>query len=177
MKTVAVLILSALGLCAQEFRIPPNIDKLAAKAVESVDVSLPAAMLKLAGNYLSSKKTDEAEARKLVEGLKGIYVRSFEFAKPGEYSDADVESVRAQLKAPLWSRVVGVKSTHDGESAEVFLRNENNQITGLTVIAAEPKELTIVHIDGNIRPEDLGRLSGQFGIPKGILKPPTTGEK
>ena len=177
MKTVTVFILTALGLCAQEFKIPLNIDKLAAKAVETVDVTLDAQMLKLAGNFLSTKKPDEADAKNLVDGLKGIYVRSFEFAKPGEYSEADVESLRAQLKAPLWTRVVGVKSKRDGDNTEVFLRSENNQITGLAVIAAEPKELTIVHIAGSIRPEDLSRLGGQFGIPKIDVKPQPSDKK
>jgi hypothetical protein len=34
------------------------------------------------------------------------------------------------------------------------------------VIAAEPLELTIVNIDGPIRPEDLAKLGGQMGVPR-----------
>jgi len=34
------------------------------------------------------------------------------------------------------------------------------------VIAAEPKELTVVSIIGSIKPEDLRDLGGNFGIPK-----------
>ena len=33
---------------------------------------------------------------------------------------ADIESVRSQLKGPLWSRIVGVQSKTEGENAEVF---------------------------------------------------------
>jgi hypothetical protein len=161
----------AAGLCAQDFKIPLNIDKLAAKAVETVNVTLDSSMLQLAGAFMSEKKgPDEAEAKRLIQGLKGIYVRSFEFAKPGEYTEADVEALRTQLKAPQWSRIVGVRSKADGENADVFVRRENNQIAGLAIIAAEPKELTIVHIDGLIRPEDLSRLGGQFGVPRIELK-------
>ena len=174
MKAPVLSILLALGLGAQDLKIPINIDNLASKAVETVDVTLDASMLQLAGKFLSDKKPDEAEARKLIEGLKGIYVRSFEFAKPGQYSNADVEAVRAQLKAPVWARIVGVRSKREGENTDVFVRMENNRIAGLAVIAAEPTELTIVHISGNINPEDLSRLGGQFGIPKVEVKP---GEK
>jgi hypothetical protein len=174
MKTIVVMSLCALSVCAQEFKIPLNIEKLAAKATENVTVTLDSSMLKLAGAFLSEKKGDEAEARKLIQGLKGIYVRSFEFAGPGAYSEADVEALRAQLKAPQWNRIVGVRSKADGENADVFVRMENNQIAGLAIIAAEPKELTIVHIDGAIRPEDLSRLGGQFGVPHVEVKP---GEK
>ena len=43
--------------------------------------------------------------------------------------------------------------------------------TGLAVIAAEPKELTFVHIDGTIDPDTLGKLGGQFGIPNVEMPP------
>lgn len=166
MKRLLVFPLLALAVCAQDIKIPVNVENLAAKAVGTVDITLDASMLQLAGGFLSDKKPDEAEARRLISGLKGIYVRSFEFAKPGEYSPADVEAVRTQLRAPLWSRIVGVRGRRDGENAEVFLKKENDRVTGLAVIAADPKSLTIVNIVGNINPEDLSRLGGQFGIPR-----------
>ena len=34
------------------------------------------------------------------------------------------------------------------------------------MVSAEPKELTIVSIVGEIDPEQLGELGGRFGIPK-----------
>jgi hypothetical protein len=44
--------------------------------------------------------------------------------------------------------------------------NSNNQIEELVVIAADPKELTIVHIDGPLDPSDLDKLGGDFGVPR-----------
>lgn len=166
MKKLLTILMFAVPLCAQPLKLPQSFDKLAAKAAESVEVTLDSSMLQLAGRFLSDKKADEAQTRKLIEGLKGIWVRSFEFTQPGEYSMADVEAFRAQLKAPLWSRVVGVQSKKEQETADVFFRTENGKVTGLAVIAAEPKELTIVSIDGLIDPEQLSKLGGQFGIPK-----------
>jgi hypothetical protein len=166
MRTIGILALLAFGLNAQDFKIPPSVERLAARATNVVDVTLDGGMLQLAGRFLSDKKTDEAEAKQLIAGLQGIYVRSFQFDKPGEYSPADVEAIRAQLTAPLWSRIVGVRSRSDGENAEVFLKTEHNRITGLAVIAADPKSLTIVNIVGAINPDDLSRLGGQFGIPR-----------
>ena len=64
-------------------------------------------MLQLAAKFLSAAKPDEAQAKKLIAGLKSIYVKSFEFDKAGEYNAADVETVRAQFRGPGWSRVVG----------------------------------------------------------------------
>ena len=58
-----------------------------------------------------------------------------------------------------------MKSTK-GENSEVYLLKHGDEIGGLVVIAAEPKELTIVHIDGPINPEELSELGGHMGIPK-----------
>lgn len=166
MKTLILMATLAGALWAEDFIMPKSLDRLAAKAKESVDVTLDGNMLQLAGKFLSRKSPDEAKVKKLIQGLKGIYVKSFEFDQPGQYTDADIESVRSQLKGPLWSRIVGVQSKKEGENAEVFFKTENNQIVGLAVIAAEPRELTVVSIVGPIDPEELSTLGGQFGIPQ-----------
>jgi hypothetical protein len=151
-------------LCAQGINIPRNLDKLAERATESVDVTLDASLLQLASGFLSKDNADEVTVKKIVSKLKGVYVRSFEFDKEGQYSMSDVEAIRAQLKAPGWSRIVSVKSIK-GENSEVYLKRDGNQIAGLVVLSAEPKELTVVNIDGPIDPEQLSELSGHMGIP------------
>ena len=50
----------------------------------------------------------------MIGGIAGIYIKSFEFKNEGAYLPADLEKVRSQLKAPEWSRIVGVKSGGDG---------------------------------------------------------------
>jgi hypothetical protein len=162
----AIIAVSILTTCrAEDLKMPVNLDRLAERASESVDVTLDSSMLQLASGFLSKEDPDEAQVKKLVGKLKSIYVRSFEFDKVGQYSIGDVDAIRAQLKSPSWSRVVGVKSLK-GENSEVYLQKNGDQIGGLVVIDAEPRELTIVHIDGPIDPEELSRLGGHMGIPK-----------
>lgn len=161
---IAVLFFSA-GALAQELKMPVDLDKLAAKASETTEVTLNQHSLQLAAKFMNDE--DDVEARELVKKLKGIYVRSFEFDKEGEYSQADVESIRAQLKPPMWEKIVGVHSKRDGENAEIYFKaDNNNQLGGLVIIAADPRELTIVHIDGPLDPSDLDKLGGDFGVPK-----------
>jgi hypothetical protein len=62
--------------------------------------------------------------------------------------------------------MVEARSKVDGENVEVYFKTENGTATGMAIIAAEPKELTLVHIDGPLDPEQLSSLGGQFGIPK-----------
>ena len=166
MRIAIVMVAAVLSSAwAQEIKLPPALDKLAAKAQETVDVTLDSNMLQLAGKFLSDKDADQAKAKQIVAGLKGITVRTFEFAKEGEYSMADMDALREQLKAPAWSRIVGV--TSKTENTEIYLKQaEGSQVGGMVIINAEPKELTIVSLSGTISVADLSALGGQFGIPK-----------
>lgn len=161
-----LLALAPVSIYAQTFDLK-SLDKYAAHAAETVDISLDSSMLQLAGRFFSGSDPDEAKVKRLIAGLKGIYVRSFEFDKDGEYSRSDVEAIRAQLRAPEWSRIVGAHSRRQGEDADVFVKNGGGKrVEGLAIIAAGPRELTVVSIVGAIDPEELRQLGGNFGIPK-----------
>ncbi len=154
-------------LWSQEIKLPASLDRLSEKAEKSVDVTLDGAMLRLATRFLSDKDADQAKAKKLMAGLEGVYVRNFEFAEEGGYDKADVEAIRAQLPAPAWSRIVGVKSKRGGEDVDVYLKNAaDGQLGGIVVIAAQARELTVVNVMGKIDPEKIVDLGGQFHIPK-----------
>ena len=156
---------------AQDLKLPPDVERLSAKAKETVEVNMDGPMLHWASKFLSQEDPDEKKAAKLVENLKGIYVRSFEFTDEGAYTAADVESLRSQFKSPTWSRVVGVRSEHDGDNVDIFFHMENDKMTGIVVISAEPKELTFVNIVGPLEIDQLSDLGGEFGIPRVKTKP------
>jgi len=59
-----------------------------------------------------------------------------------------------------------VRSQKSGENSEVYVKNGKRQDRGLAILSTEPKELTIVSIEGSIDPEQLSELGGHFGIPK-----------
>jgi len=171
MKFAIPVMLAVLPLAAQEIKMPVGLDKLAAKASEVVDVSLDGALLQLASRFLSEKDPDEAHVKKLVGGLRGIYVKSFEFEERDQYKESDVEELRTQLKAPGWSRIVSSRSKRNGDNADIYLKTDAGQISGLAIIVTDPRELTIVNIVGSIRPEDIRDLGGHFGIPKIDINP------
>ncbi len=58
------------------------------------------------------------------------------------------------------------RSARSDEHVEVYARMQGGDMTGLLVLNAEPRELTIIHLDGTVRPEDLASLSGRVGSPK-----------
>ena len=167
MKIATIALAAAmLPAWAQEIKMPVNLDALADKADDAVTVTLDKSMLQFAGKFMGDHDGDEADVRKVMAGLDSIYVRSFEFRHEGEYSMADVDAVRNQLQSPAWGRMVGVRSKR-GENVDVYFKDGGNGKLGdIVVIAAEPKELTIVNIIGTLDPEKLADLGGQFGIPR-----------
>jgi polynucleotide 5'-kinase involved in rRNA processing len=170
---VALVVLAAASTAmAQNPRIQTNqLDALAAKASQTVDLNFDESLIQLTAKFLSSKDPDESKAKALVNGLKGIYVKSFEFEAEGQYSDADLEGIRSQLRNPAWSRIVNVSSKKEG-SVEVYLMQSGGQISGLAVLATDPKEITVVNIIGPVDLDKLSDLEGQFGVPElGIERP------
>jgi hypothetical protein len=144
-----------------------HLDRLGSKAENSVNITLDSGLLNLAARFIPEDDADAAQVKKLVSALKGISVRSFEFKNAGDYTGADVDEIRVQLRDPAWKSVVEVHSKTEGDS-NIWLKTLSGRIIGLALIAAEPKKLTIVSIDGAIDPEDLGKMGGYFGIPKSI---------
>jgi len=143
-----------------------HLNKLADKATEVVEVTLDEKLLKVAARFLSPDNPTEAKVKEIISGLKGVYVRVFEFDKPGEYSASDLDSIRSQLRQPGWSKIVGVISRRGGSNVDVHLKYQGENIIGVAIISAEPTELTVVNIIGPIDLEKVRQLEGQLGIPK-----------
>lgn len=142
-----------------------NLERLEPRASQSVDVTLDGALLRLAISFLKNDKPKERAIKEMVAGLRGIHVKVLEFEKEGEYTSADVDSVRTQLRSPDWSRMFGVKSRKEGENLEVFTMLSAGKINGMAIIITAPKKLAVINIAGLIDLEKLTQLSGQFGIP------------
>ena len=116
------IVASAAAMCGQAVDLKPR-GRLADKASDVVDVAVDGALLKLGAKFLSADDPDQAKIKKLVAELKGIYVKTYKFEREGAYSESDIESIRKQLEAPGWSRIVGVRSKKkDSENAEIFLK-------------------------------------------------------
>jgi len=163
---VAWLLIAPAGALAQGARLQlDHLDRLAAKAAETVNIAIDPPMLKLASSFMTGTG-DDASIKELLAGLKGIYVKVFEFEHENAYTPDDVNAVRKQLARAEWLRLVTVDSKRDRELVEIYSWRERGQSGGLAVLVAEPTELTVVNIVGPIDLEKLGKLQGQFGIPR-----------
>src|SRR6185295_2192870 len=126
-----------------------NLDKFADRADKVINITVDEKLLVLAASFLNDKKPDEAKIKQLILGLKGVFVRRFEFQKEGEFTMADVDSIRSQLSSPGWTSVANVRSKREG-NYDVSIMSEGSVIRGLAVLAAEAKAFTVVNIVGPI---------------------------
>jgi len=150
--TLLPLILLTITVHAQETgRVKlESLDKLASKAVEVV------------------RKEEKAS-----DGKTMVYARCFEFKETGEYTEIDLQEIRAQLQTPGWSLLMKVSdkdaNSHQNEIAEIYVfgRTEGSDLFGgMTIIAIESKELAVVNIVGQGSIAELMRKKNKARLPK-----------
>jgi hypothetical protein len=140
-----------------------KLDAVAAKASTKHEVDLDGPLLKTAVANLpqlaakhakGAKAGDEAKESPmatqipaLLSALTGVYVRNYGFDKPEAYADSDLDGIRKQVgDGSGWMRIVSVKEK--SQSTEIYLLSRGEEIAGALVMAAQPKELTVVHLTG-----------------------------
>jgi Domain of unknown function (DUF4252) len=162
----ALLPLAALPASAQSPDEPPfpvTIEKeLATRASNYTEVTLDRKMLDFASRFMD--KEDDAEGKRIVAKLNGIYVRTYEFDKPGQYTPDDLAAIRRQFQTADWNPIVKQRSRDGSDDSDIYLKVVNGEIQGMFILNSEPKELNFVFISGPIRPEDLDDINGNFGI-------------
>jgi hypothetical protein len=150
--------------------LPPQLEKeLAAKAANATEVTLNKDMLGFASKFMNSDDKNQAAVNQLIQGLDGIYVRNYEFDKEGEYSMDDIQKLRQAFETPEWTPMVRDVERKGAEVNDVMVKVVNGETKGMFILSAEPKELSIVLILGNIRMDQLGMLKGLGGL--GALGP------
>ncbi|MFZ5925857.1 MAG: DUF4252 domain-containing protein [Acidobacteriota bacterium] len=163
MARILILAVMLLPLGAQHIDYS-LFDRLAEKAKESAVVNLGPEQLSLLAGM--QPKEGGRELADLVKTLKGIQVRSLEFDSPGQYDLNEVRALGEKIKGSgTWVPLITVKEK--GEFTEILIRKgADGKSDGLLILAAEPKELTLVHIDGVGDIASLAKLGGLAGIPE-----------
>jgi hypothetical protein len=144
-----------------------KLNNLETRAQDVVEVNIDGKLLDLAKRVLikvndpNSKKVGEA-----ISGLKGIYVRVFNFASENEYNISDVEEIRAQLRSPGWEKLANVRSKKNNQKIDVFTMFTGNNMSGVAVVISEAKSVAMVNVIGPIDIDMLAEMSGRLNIPK-----------
>jgi hypothetical protein len=164
MLATAFLVLPGAASAANPELTLPNFSHLENKARESVNITIDGFLMRVA-KAMAAKDQSGDKTLQILNDIQSVQVKSFEFDNDNEYSRDDVDSVRKQLRSPGWSAVAQVRKRERREDVDVFICTEGEKITGLAVIASEPRSFTIVNVIGSIDVDKLAALEGQFGIP------------
>jgi len=149
---------------AQDARLQINhLDKLAARATESVEITMNDVQAQFLRKLVSLNQSDQSKVKGLLSKLKGIYVRGYEFAQDGEYSESDIEVIRAQLRSPGWERIVETRNRNSGGD-EVYFMPWNDEIAGFAAISTGPRNVCVINIVGPMDLEELSLLQREFQL-------------
>jgi len=163
---------------AQDSRLQMgSLDHLASKASQTLDVNIDERLIRVTARLLSGQDSDEKKVKELIAGLKGVYVKRFEFEKEGQYGLADLETIRAQLRGPGWARTVNFTSKQEGSLEVYLMMMAGEEISGLAVLQTDDKEITVVNIVGPVDLAKLSQIQGHLGIPELGIEPGKTKTK
>ena len=165
----AAIVLTALASAAtaQDARINlPDFGPLEAKAKDCVNITLGPSMLHSVGMFLDGDDPEDVAAKKLLNGIQSIQVRSFEFESDNAYSSADLDAVRKQLGAPGWSALMNVHDRDRKQDVEMYMLMRNEQTRGFALITSEPRRFTIINIVGSVNMSDLPKLQKYLHVDK-----------
>ena len=150
-------------LWAQQFKF--NLDHLAAKASNAVDVSLNKDMLQFAGKFLNSKTRTKRRPRTSSAGWTASTSRVS--SSPGWRVDTGRSGPGAK---PVEGAGMGPDHRREGHRGQRKCRglraHGSRQGHGIAVLATDPRGFTVANIVGNISLDSLADLGGQFGLPR-----------
>ncbi len=165
---LTLFVLMTLNVKAQDAKL--NLEKLKGletKARDVVEVNIDGKILDLAKRVLV--KVNDKDAKTIgeaIKGLKGIYVRVFNFEKEDEYNMADIDDIRSQLKSPDWERIANVRSKKNNQKIDIFTKFTGDTMSGVAVVISESKSISVVNVVGPIDIDTLVEISGKMNIPK-----------
>ena len=149
------LMLIATTVSAQQLDLK-SLDKLADRAKSKTEINMDESTLKSATASLNEKKGDEAIAKKTIEGVKGFFLRSYEFGQKGAYTLDELKPLFDQLKEPNWKPILRNKEAD--EQTEIWMHMRNGESDGMVLISAESKEVVVINGIGVTRLDDLKAL-------------------
>ena len=144
-----------------------KLNYLETKARDVVEVNIDGKLLDLAKRV--TIKVNDENAKKVgeaISGLKGIYVRVYKFENENEYNPADIEEIRAQLRAPGWEQLANARSKRNNQKIDVYTMFTGQMMSGVAVIISEAKSIALVNVVGPIDIDTLVELSGKLNIPR-----------
>jgi hypothetical protein len=153
----------------------PSFADMRRDAVESVNITVGPFALWFARRVIGDHDPQSAAIKRLLRGLRKVQVRSYRFKTDHVYEQSELQALRSQLSAPSWHQMVQVRDRDTRDDVDIYYALEERTVTGLAILAAEPREFTVVNISGTIDLDQVDVLRRTFvpGEPDPSQPPPT----
>jgi hypothetical protein len=112
---------------------------------------------------------DAAKVAPEIQGLTSVFVRSFEFGKPGVWTTEDFDKTAAEVQR--YAGCAPFIKTKGTEMAQIYLCSGKDEKKTFAVVSAEPDEFTIVVIKGAVDFSTLGKMDKIMGAAAGSQAP------
>jgi hypothetical protein len=106
------------------------------------------------------------EAGNLLAGIEGVRVRVYEDVRDQRAVTRFIDEASRRLEAAGWNRAVYIAD--DEDRVRMYMRFENNEVSGMTVMVSSDDEAVFVNIAGTINPATLGQVARTMGL-DGVL--------
>jgi hypothetical protein len=127
-------------------------EKFAAGASDVTEVNLDPKMMGMV----------HGGAGDLAHKMKFMVIHTYEYPREGMYKQEDVDAYRKKLEDGTWNCAVHVKDKSG--TTDICSRNSpDHEGSEVVILTAEPKELTFIHMSGDMSLEDLSRMGGGMG--------------
>jgi hypothetical protein len=133
-----------------------------AKGGEFVEVQVRSNLLNFAAQLVEK---EQPEAAKLLRNVQLVRVNVVGLTDENrEEMQKRVEKIRQDLEGRGWERNVNVQGK-DGEDVGVYTQTRGGEtLAGVAVTVIEPKNMVLVNVVGDIRPEQITALGESLNI-------------
>jgi len=129
-----------------------------------VEVNLQSGLLSMASRVVADK---DPEAAQLIKGIKQVRVNVVKIDDTNRAAATEqLAAVRKSLSAQGWEDIVTVHDKNDGDVRVQIRTRGEEAIEGLVVTVLNSKDgAVLVNIVGDIRPEQIAKLSKNLNLP------------
>ena len=124
-----------------------------------ITINLGGTMLGFVGMMSSAESPETSE---LISKLKGIRVQIYSIDEDVSAAKNQFGKTKSSLKSSGWEPIVQINE--DDEQVLVYMKMENDNMEGMTVMVVDDQEAVFVNIIGQLNPAELGKVMESFDV-------------
>lgn len=123
----------------------------------AVQLDLDPALIGLAS---STARAENPAAADLLSGIEGVRVRVYKSLEDVDAVTGFIDELAERLERDDWRRVVSVQ---DGSRIRIYIRGDDEFVTGVTAMIVDDSEAVFVNVAGSISAQQLAQSMSAMG--------------